>query len=86
MDKCLDIKGHCFNDPSDTHKLFKNWNFGCIQHIRLLSLTTENFHPHHRLNKQLGLLFFINRFSDFFIENLGTEGEIKIKIKYYSST
>ena len=27
---------------------------------------------------QLGLLFFINWFTDFFIENLGTEDEIKI--------
>ena len=33
----------------------------------------------------LGLLFFINWFTDFFTENLGTEGEIKIKIKYITS-
>ena len=35
---------------------------------------------------QLGLLFFINWFTDFFIENLGTEDEIKIKIKYKTFT
>ena len=34
----------------------------------------------------LGLLFFINWFTDFFIESLGTEDEIKIKIKYNTST
>ena len=33
-----------------------------------------------------GLLFFINWFTDFFTENLGTEGEIKLKIKYITST
>ena len=38
------------------------------------------------LNLRLGLLFFINWFTDFFTENLGTEGEIKIKIKYITST
>ena len=30
--------------------------------------------------------FFINWFTDFFNENLGTEDEIKIKIKYNTST
>ena len=35
---------------------------------------------------QLGLLFFINWFTDFFIENLGTEDEINIKIKNNTST
>ena len=35
---------------------------------------------------RLGLLFFINWFTDFFSENLGTEDEIKIKIKYNTST
>ena len=34
----------------------------------------------------LGLSFFINWFTDFFTENLGTEGKIKIKIKYITST
>ena len=38
------------------------------------------------LNFILGLSFFINWFTAFFIENLGTEDEIKIKIKYNSST
>ena len=37
-------------------------------------------------NYGLGLLFFINWFTDFFSENLGTEDEIKIKIKYNTST
>ena len=37
-------------------------------------------------NVLLGLLFFINWFTDFFTENLGTEGEIKIKIKFITST
>ena len=31
------------------------------------------------ISYQLGLLFFINWFTDFFTENLGTEGKIKIK-------
>ena len=35
---------------------------------------------------ELGLLYFINWFTDFLTENLGTEGEIKIKIKYITST
>ena len=36
--------------------------------------------------KPLGLLFFINWFTDIFTEDLGTDGEIKIKIKYTTST
>ena len=44
-----------------------------------------NFLKFHDLLR-LGLLFFINWFTDFFTENLGTEGEIKIKIKYVTST
>ena len=34
----------------------------------------------------LGLLFFINWFTDIFTEDLGMEGEIKIKIKCTTST
>ena len=34
-----------------------------------------------QLKGTVGPFIFINWFTDFFIENLGTEGEIKIKIK-----
>ena len=34
----------------------------------------------------LGLLFFINCFTDIFTEDVETEGEIRIKIKYVTST
>ena len=44
------------------------------------TLTASIFRP------SLGLLFFINWFTDFFIEILGTEDEIKIKIKYKTFT
>ena len=49
----------------------------------LFNVQEKSVHPYKR---KLGLLFFINWFTDFFIENLGTEGEIKIKIKYNTST
>ena len=35
----------------------------------------------HHCAEYLGLLLFINWFADFFNEDLGKEGEIKIKIK-----
>ena len=39
----------------------------------------KNVQKHNNKEKYLGLLFFINWFTDFFTENLGTEGKIKIK-------
>ena len=36
----------------------------------------------HLLLGYLGLLFFINWFTDIFTEDFGTEGEIKIKYKH----
>ena len=52
--------------------------------FQYLTVFSNNISPNEYQN--LGLLFFINWFTDFFIENLGTEDEIKIKIQYNTST